>query len=344
MKKSKVSIILGAGFSRAAGLPLASEIFASAEFPPSRSETDRKQMEGVKSAFETWKKNNPDRSTEEWLALLYDDRENPLSNMLHQTSWEFALQYVLRRLSLVRNAHPDPYYHGISRFNKDGVHKNHQLFWEFVRTFELDAIVTTNYDILAERALHHTSNDGRTYPLFSYGGFPHRQSVRKMTNVTKNQFEDVFLGTDYLIYKLHGSLNWAHEKHSANMKIHDDVRAAFRMSDNIGTSAIVPPIPEKELPKDFRVIWDQAEAALIEAEAWIVCGYSMPEYDRALRDWFQNLIGKAQTKRIAVLDPQSTTLLDRWRHPDRKDIEIRGFAGLPNGVCDALENFVAGVE
>lgn len=341
MVNCKVSIILGAGFSYVAGLPLASQLFSTTELPPARSEEDKERMLDVLVAFEAWRSNNSGGTAEEWLRELYPDKDNPLSKMIHKTSWEDAIGFGLRRLTTVRNAHPGAYYYGISRYEPETVHETHENFWRFFRPLNVKTIVTLNYDLLVERALHKLSGEGESEPLFSYGGFPYRQVVRKMTNVTSRSSKDVILGNDYLIYKLHGSLNWAHERHSSNMKIHDDVRAVFRTSATVGVPAIVPPIPEKELPEEFARIWSQAGEELLASDVWVVCGYSMPEYDEALRDWFEYLTSQSQVSRIALLDPESTSLLGRWNRTNRSGLEVKGFPGLPSALGNDLWQFIS---
>lgn len=342
MQDQKLSIILGAGFSYVAGLPLASQLFSTNELPPTRSKRDREKMLDVQSAFQQWESSNIGKTAEEWLRILYADKDNPLSNMLYGTSWEDAIGFGLRRLTTVKDAHPGAYYFGISRYDPKTVNPVHKNFWSFTEAFDAKSIITLNYDLLVEQALHSVTVDGDSKPRFAYGGFPYRQAVRKMTNVTTKAYEDIFLGSEYLIYKLHGSLNWAQERHSANMKVHDDVRAVFRTTDSVGIPAIVPPIPEKELPKQFSRIWAQAAKELERSDAWIVCGYSMPAYDEALRDWFHKVSAVSRVRRIAILDPNSANLIHRWRNPSRPDIEVVAFPGLPDALNDRLRKFISG--
>lgn len=342
MENPKTSIVLGAGFSYVAGLPMASQLFATSDLPPTRSQEDKEKMQDVQFAFQAWVASNPRKNAEEWLRVLYTDKDYPLSKMIHGTIWEDAVGFGLRRLTTVKSAHPEPYYYGISRHVPDSVHPSHKKFWQFVESLNAKNILTLNYDLLVEQALHRIGHDGKFRPRFSYGGFPFRQVVKKMKNVSTRSYEDVLLGSEYLVYKLHGSLNWAQEHHSSNMKVHDDVRAVFRTTDNVGVPAIVPPIPEKELPRQFSRIWGQAEKELENSEIWIVCGYSMPDYDEALREWFQRVLTVSKVRRIAILDPKGGSLMSRWQHPDRLDVEVAAFPGLPDCLGSDLTNFVLG--
>lgn len=201
-------------------------------------------------------------------------------------------------------------------------------------------IITLNYDLLIERALNRTTKAGVSEPLFQYGGFPSPQFVRKMKNISQKGSEiPVQLGTDYTIYKLHGSLNWAFEHHNSNMKIHNDARAAFRINEKVGGPAIIPPIAEKELPIDFQRIWRQARNALVDARNWVVCGYSLPPYDIALSNWLSETIKESNVRKIFILDPQSEALAPRWVEMGRPNVDVVPLAGIPDSLADNLGFF-----
>lgn len=320
------ALILGAGFSRSAGLPLTRDLFNSRELPPSKSEQDRIGLEEVAEAHDFWKASHPNESAEVWLKGIFESGKN--SKALFGTTWENAIQFALRRLVRVQNAHPDPYYHGICTAY---VHPIHDRFWRFIKgNFDLKSIVTLNYDILVEQALHRSYEKHRTAPECYYGGFMYTQTVRKMKNITsKDNVELVQLGNKYCLYKLHGSINWAWE-HSPTMKIHDDVRAAFRREPKY-RPAIIPPLPEKELPKEFSQIWNEARIALRGADTWIVCGYSMPDYDLALKEFFLETMTSPTLKRLIILDPNSDQLKSKWV-TESKSLKITSLPGLPEAL------------
>jgi len=169
------------------------------------------------------------------------------------------------------------------------VHPTHELFWRFItKNFDLKYIVSLNYDLLVEQALHESHQKNRSAPQCYYGGFQYDQIVRKMTNVTRKEAEQVALGHRYVLYKMHGSINWAWE-HSPTIKIHDDVRAIFRRKRG-WRPAVIAPIPEKNMPSEFSQIWNEAGKVLADADNWIVCGYSMPDFDLALRRFFERAV------------------------------------------------------
>jgi hypothetical protein len=194
------------------------------------------------------------------------------------------------------------------------------------------AIVTLNYDILVEQALHSNPSPRRTAPDCYYGGFSYVQTVRKMTNVVTKEADEVRLGNKYPLYKLHGSVNWAWERHSLSLKIHQDVRAVFRHDDTVGVPAVVPPIPEKEMPGEFGSIWHEARKALAECENWVVCGYSLPAYDIALAQFFGEILQQRKHTTIFLLDPYSDELAERWERLAPSRIHVIRLPGIPEAL------------
>ena len=115
------------------------------------------------------------------------------------------------------------------------------------------------------------------------------------------------------------------------MKIHDDVRAVFRQDRTIGSCAIIPPLPEKELPEQFAHIWREAARSLSECESWIVCGYSLPGYDQALSKFFQGCAEVLNDLRIRILSPTSTELATRWKSIAPR-ARVESLPGLPEAL------------
>jgi hypothetical protein len=66
------SVILGAGFSYVAGLPLTKELFATSTPPSTKSDRAKRNHEEVMAAWRVWKKDNPEGNAEQWLRLLYE--------------------------------------------------------------------------------------------------------------------------------------------------------------------------------------------------------------------------------------------------------------------------------
>lgn len=326
----RTAVILGAGFSQAAGFPRTRDLFESTDLPRAQSPAASENYLKVRQAYGGWKAEHPDSHAEHWLAHLYELRENPLQEIAHGTTWDQAVRYALAQLVHLppgRNAH---YYYGIC--NSD-CHPVHGRFWKRIRDeYHARSIVTVNYDILVEQALHSEPSRHRTAPACYYGGFQHVQVVRKLTNVVKQKAELVQLGNEIALYKLHGSLNWAWERHSPTLKIHQDVRAVFRHDNEIGPPAIVPPIPEKQMPMEFAQVWTEARKSLNECDTWIVCGYSLPEYDIALREFFGEILRLRKGTTILLLDPYSHALCGRWTSLAPAVTRVKPLPGIPEAL------------
>jgi len=325
------AVILGAGFSYIAGLPLTRELFAGSEFPIAQYDSSLQSHKGVKSAFENWARNTPTANAEDWLTELYTERENPLRAMIHGTTWEEALRFALARLIVdLPKGKNTPYYYGISTYR---CHPIHERFWKKVTAdFSPSFIVSMNYDILPEQALHFNTSSHRSAPRCYYGGFQYNQTVRKMTDVTKREYEVLELGHDFVLYKLHGSVNWAWEPHSPTLKIHDDVRAVFRCGSKFGVPAVIPPVPEKEMPKDFAQVWNEAEQSLGKSNPWIVCGYSLPSYDIALTSFFSRILSSRDETTIYIIDPVSKDISQRWKELSPNSVRTVALPGLPDAL------------
>ena len=318
--------ILGAGFSHVAGLPLTKELFDTLDVPRTKSEKAKRNHEEVMIAWQSWKKANPNLNAEQWLRLLYDHRGFDL----YGTSWDKALDFAMSRLVNLPPGRNAAYYHGITTSVEN---QDHRDFWATIRgKFSLKYVVTMNYDILAEQGLKDHYGKERTPPICYYGGFPWQQVVKKMTDVTKGKYENVELGHEVILFKMHGSINWAFEPHG--FKIHDDVRAAFRVDPKLGKVAIIPPQPEKEMPEWLTNIWKGAEESLSNSQVWVVCGYSLPDYDLALRNLFQKAAHKTFGLKIYILDPYSEGLKHKWESISPPGTIIHTLPGLPECLKD----------
>ncbi|MGC1415463.1 MAG: SIR2 family protein [Candidatus Acidiferrum sp.] len=327
----ETAVILGAGFSRVAGLPLTRNLFEMGEgLPRFQSATAENSHREVFRAYQSWRQTHPDANAEQWLRELYDFRDDGLQQISQGTTWSKAIRFALARLVDLPAGKNSHYYHGICTPFCDAVHRR---FWDLVEIrFGVRVVVSLNYDILVEQALHSGNTQHRSAPRCYYGGFQYVQVVRKMTDVTKKKFDLVQLGNEVVLYKLHGSVNWAWEPHSSTLKIHDDVRAVFRKDDRFGTPAIIPPIPEKRMPPEFSQIWNEARLSLLKSSRWIVCGCSLPDYDQALRSFFKGILSEKQQTVILVLSPESRTLVERWREISPEQVQVLAVPGLPEAL------------
>jgi|ERR1051326_3945021 hypothetical protein len=270
------------------------------------------------------KGNNDDGNAEQWLRLLYDNRWFSTLG----TTWENALDFAMARLVKIGAGTKAAYFHGICTSSDNEIHKR---FWKMLRSrFVLKYVVTMNYDILAEQGLREEYTKERRPPICYYGGFHYQQVVRKIKNPAHHDYENVELGHEITLFKMHGSINWANEPHG--FKIHDDVRAAFRVERKRGNVAIIPPLPGKEMPDWLTNVWKQAIEALGSSQVWVVCGYSLPDYDDALKDFFEAAGRKTSGLRVYILDPISECLVERWKSILPLGTNVRPLPGLPEAL------------
>ena len=316
------SLILGAGFSCVAGLPLAKDLFNTSESPKAFSKTAVRRNEKVLHAWRNWSRQTGSLDAEIWLRELYLNEDND-SGITFQDAVEFAVA----RLVIL----PDwkwrstPYFYGITRSVECETHR---------------ILVTMNYDILAEQGLKEKySSHHRSPPLCHYGGFPANLHVRMMLDLRTRRYRNVKLGEEISIFKMLGSVNWCDEPH--DFKIHDDVRGVFRSDRRRGKLAIVPPLPEKRRPEWLEKVWQYAENGLKASHIWIVCGYSMPEYDDALRRFFKRVASQHDHLTIYILDPNATSIVSRWREISPEQTQIVTLSGLPEGIDELEEIYVS---
>ncbi len=201
-----------------------------------------------------------------------------------------------------------------------------ERFWTTLFRIRTDvSVITTNYDILAERGLRNVPRPRVHRPGFNYGFGPETLMGGGFPNLDG---ERSHVAGQVSLLKLHGSVSWSFERGQL-VKYHD-CRPAMR-----GDPAIVAPIVGKTVPHYLQPTWRIAGGCLASASTWIVIGYSLPLYDKSVR----RLLAAAATPATAVhvLDPDRTVcqrfqaLLPR--------IDVRQYPGLPDGteaVCSAL--------
>lgn len=162
---------------------------------------------------------------------------------------------------------------------------------------------------------------------FFYGGFPRPQILKGASQPFSAWSPEklVELSGMIPIFKLHGSLNWSIE--NGTLVMYQDVRPAHRRG---GDAAIVPPVPEKSVPDWLTNVWREAEEYLRRAGTWVVCGYSLPNYDLRVRDLLRK--GASQNcSRIFILDPQSDVLRHTWGEI-APQASITPLPELPQGI------------
>lgn len=165
-----------------------------------------------------------------------------------------------------------------------------------------------------------------------YGGLSLPQKIKKPEDPFYRQKNLMLEGTIPL-YKLHGSLSWSFEWQ--HLVLYADARPAFRQQN---VCAIIPPVPEKQALSWLQPIWDAAEASLCEARTWIVCGYSLPDYDLLIRAILQRA-GKGQCTTVYVLDPAAEQIRERWQAVT-PHAQVIPLPGLPHGTDDLRAHLI----
>ena len=307
-----ISVFLGAGFSLLGGVPLASQLF---DKQPIVDVISRENLiERVLGGWEDWN-NQKGGTPEEYLAYL---GANPGKH------WFTAVRYVALVVTLgmhrvsIGNQRPTVTHHSLNLAPRI---EEHEDFWTaiFRRTTDV-CVLTTNYDILAERGLRLKPKPRIPRPGFHYGDGP-----EKLKGGLPGIFHSRSLNTEGTIplLKLHGSVSWSLSGNKIDR--YHDCRPAIR-----GDAAIIAPVTEKSVPSVFQPIWDHAASALAKSDTWIIVGYSFPEYDEAISKLF-----KSTTKhgtRIHIMNPDPKAF--HRAQSLFKEADVLSHQGIPEGLDD----------
>jgi hypothetical protein len=365
-----ICCILGAGFSHAAGVPLTRDLFRIRDVAIS-SDGAAHRFQAVWRDYDAWSSQHPFGNAEEYLAGLLKDNQ--------RTIWAVNEKCALRELALQCAAAvhdlqtPLPFeFHPLpprlappfkwaaelvgtvlaTPLPSDNVRVNfryaaritsplhcvaHSAFWrEITRKASRLAVITTNYDLLIERGLRHKPMTRTFGPGCYYGGTARPQWLRGTLQIGTYHDVDLELDGAVPVYKLHGSPNWSVA--AGDLEFFQDLRSAFRRG---GDAAIIPPVPEKDIPSWLLSVWQGAEEELSGAETWIVCGYSLPLYDQAVTEMLRRAAAVGHLERIIILDPRASDLCPRYT-AIAQAAEVEPLAGLPDGLDELSRILYAG--
>lgn len=314
---NKLCCIIGAGYSSLAGLPMASKLFD--KVPKADSKSNRNCFAKVKSHYDQWHKLNASCGPEEYLSELYlnqsslfplfENHPEPYSNSSSSSpSFQELVRFITAVLGVpgFRSMLPSTWRYQKSVLNQTHC-EIHRTFWRIILDCNVDcAVVTTNYDIQIERCLRNRTMIRVFGPGCHYGGIPKPQFLNGGLGKIRSNYIQAEMDGPIPVMKLHGSLNWC--LHENMIRIYHDVRPAHRIKDS---AAIIPPIKEKYIPSWAKQIWIEAEKHLSVADTWIICGYSLPEYDTPIRE----LISRAAHEKlrdVVIIDPHARDLLARY--------------------------------
>jgi hypothetical protein len=331
--RPKIACFLGAGYSVLAGIPLAKDLLRTEHVLALSSRSERR-FSVLRGHYAIWSEEHPGHHMEEYLADLRAD------SLIGAPSWRTAVEYLSAVIATAgtppASLNRNPRYS--NRINRPLGNSQYQAFWDVIIGHSASVSVhTTNYDILIERVLRHRPMKRPYSPGCFYGGISRPQCLVGVSQpFSRYSYEKEITMTGAIpVYKLHGSLSWS--LHSEKLCMYQDLRAAFR---NSGDAAIIPPLPEKEVPSWLSLTWQESLASLHEAEVWVICGYSMPSYDtEILRLLREGLEGNC--REVFLLSPSSNSLTEKLRELAPR-VLVTALPGLPDGIqplWNALHRF-----
>jgi hypothetical protein len=328
-------LILGAGWSAAARLPLANQLFERAD---GLSRRDREVID----AYEEWQHEHPTSSSEQFVAYAYEGGTEKVFRRLpgspisrwndpqleldltgtvrrYGLQWSDVAAYLQRRLAAP--SLPQRLSSGV-RYRPELLRRTPSAtqadFWNWLLDQILvRAIVTTNYDLTTEQTVGISLNAIAGSPGFNYAGI--QNTVHPLSSGFDRGSDPSPTGLIPLA-KLHGSLNWSL---TDRVEVFPDLRPAFR---NGGNAAIIPPLPEKHVPWWLEPVWDQARAELAAADEWVVVGYSLPPYDYEINELLARSARKV--RRIRIYDPYADSIAGRW-----SDVAPSAYIKTYPGLC-----------
>ena len=312
-----IVVFLGAGFSSLGGVPLASQLF---DLQPLADIISRQDLiERVMGGWEEWN-NQKSGTPEEYLAYLEATPGKHWFNAVKYVALAITLSMHRVRIS-VSGQRPRITHHSLNLVS--GI-KTHEDFWTAIfRQTTNVCVLTTNYDILAERGLRTKPRPRLPRPGFHYGTGPEQLKGGGYPGVVHTISLNA-KGTIPLL-KLHGSVSWSLGRDG--IERYHDCRPAISIR---GNPAIIAPVSEKRIPSMFKPIWDRAESALSKSNIWIVVGYSFPEYDMAIKKLFQSTV--SSRTRIHIMDPDSE--VSRRVQSLLPAAKVFSHSGLPDALDD----------
>lgn len=288
----RAAILLGAGWSAAAGRPLTRDLFALQ--PYASATAAARAFHAVTNEWQRWRAAQPDAPVEQFI-----------TDMAAAPLWRAVVGFIAARLAepdQVRLEHELRYGERLTKPSPSPLH--HGFASKVLRGHELVGIVTTNYDLLAERTFRHRPMARPRRPGFYYAGLPNEPLQGSSTFSVRHKW--VHVTGSVPLCKLHGSLNWV--SHDVGVRAYADCRPAFR---GRFVSYIVAPTREKVMPARLAPVWEAAAKVLASAEVWFAVGYSAPEYDEAVARLLLTA-AKVGAKRVHVVDPDAT-VADRFQ-------------------------------
>lgn len=312
MPNMKVVLFLGAGFSAEFGHPVMNDFFAFAD-RSSRLSSEDKAFLGT-LLLESRRANSFLQSSPTNLEdiLSFAGMADRLGLSTSQPPRE---EQVRRILQTVYTDYPEDsdYWSRYDVFSS--------FIGEELRSYQGDySIITTNYDINIESALHRMNI--RPCP-----GFDLLEPGANSGHSTHSMYSERGLS----LFKLHGSVNWYTAGQGSAISavghmIREVVPAAgqtvitvplvcSRNSPSPSPPVIVPPsFLKPSLTPELVQVWSGAAASLRQANLLVFVGYSFPASDTEMSYFLASALAENSGLRsIWIVDPMANAIVDRLR-------------------------------
>lgn len=332
---------LGAGASRAAGYPLAKDLFSSLE-----RECVSTPDSSVVAAWECFRQFTAKEKGTAGLILQSGNPEIALSLLdLLCAAREFdegdyfgslgseqiqehpfltrdKTDFIEARKAIKALLHCLRHYFGWQHFlDSQSSDKRHYLKRELSPLASGDIVITTNWDSLSERVL---LEEGLWSPFDGFGFPISFRSTRADPAPAVTECQSI---SPVRVLKLHGSFGWWTHRGSIYL------RSASYLQHMPPPLSFMQDLEEPTLPEiyddpvliyptflkrfdspDLSAIWSAAQEALLTAAEVHVAGYSLPASDTPVRTLFNSLRGRLERGEVLVLvDEPSSEAGKRWR-------------------------------
>jgi hypothetical protein len=335
MARPQVVLIAGAGFSKAWGLPLASEVM-DLDDVRNRHLPGRWQRELIDRVEVVW---NATRSVHKGIVdafagILWEfgslqlvvkediekttvlKRRNGQPQVLKVESGELRTpceltfeefaSFLALRLSLphwrVGGAHETKWGTGDHVRMQRSIPGPYKELIKALKNVNLIAIVTTNYDLVIEKLV------GPRETKWRLGGFNYGDTGGELVGrhqlSARWSYGPVPITGKTPLLKLNGSLNWAISPEGKLVRYVDARPSRGRRYKPL----ILPPAGQTDYDT-LRPTWECAGSALRKADTWMICGYSIPGYDEAIRGLLTS--SAVNLRRVVISDVAPTPVEEK---------------------------------
>ncbi len=323
----RTTYILGAGFSRYAGLPLLNDFFFKAKDiyirlqANPKSDESKRYLKSFKIIFnlqEEYAKAKNYMNTDllnfeelfsiiEMDAFISDTRKKKtivrthfplfIQKVIHDCTWD-------KNMQLVKKGKYDKYEDLVTALfgNKS---TSSGITATFLKNDINSSIISLNYDLVIEEAMKNISS--KTTKVLISGGHTSK-----------------FYAENIPIVKIHGSLNYYRDKNNLAIEKYDAI--------NESIPVIIPPTWNKTGNKAMVGEWQKARQMLAATERLVFIGYSLPVTDAYVKYLLINGLKECQNlKEIIVINPDDgeKSVENRYKAFFEKNFRQKAFKFFP---------------